>query len=188
MNPSPTPRQQQILELVLMGKRYREVSEVLKIPEGTVKAAMHGLQKLWRVDNLVQLGHCAARAGMVLLLAFVARAQTPVTSSTPPIPGNTVQTSVITSYAPAGASVPGQIVCTVGNPPANRLTTSGSCNLGGTVAFAFSLPVLPVGVGNGASYSIVSAGNSITYLIQQLTAGVISWQVVANGVMASGTL
>jgi hypothetical protein len=125
--------------------------------------------------------HGAAALLMALLLALrLAHAQTPA-------PGNTVQTSVITSYAPAGPSIPGQIVCALANAPANPLSVNGTCAQG-TTSWAFSLPVLPVGVGNGATNTFVSGGNSISYLIQQLTAGVISWQVVANGSMSSGTL
>ena len=47
--------------------------------------------------------------------------------------------------------------------------------------------VIPVGSTSGIVGSFNSGSDAVTWIVQEPTAGVISWQIAANGVMKTGT-
>lgn len=118
---------------------------------------------------------------MALLVAGAAQvhAQTPAA-------GAVTQTTVTTAtaLAPAGATTATQIQCQFSNP--QKPTVHVVCTQNSvTVMTGDWTPA--VGATNGAIGSINLSGNAVTWIIQQLTAGSVTWQIAANGTSQSGT-
>lgn len=89
-----------------------------------------------------------------------------VTSSVTATAGSSPSLSCVVT-APALPAV--HIVCTLGT--ATILTTDATP---------------PVGTTNGFSGTISSGANSVTWILQQLTAGNVTWQITANTATKAG--
>lgn len=99
--------------------------------------------------------------------------------------GSVTQTTVltVTAVAPAAAST-GQLTCQFSNSqkPTVHVVCSQS---GGTVLTMDATPA--VGATAGVVGSLNLSGNAITWIVQQPTAGNVTWQVAANGTAGNGT-
>jgi hypothetical protein len=94
----------------------------------------------------------------------------------------TVQVNTtITATAGSGASA---VSCVLSAPalPAVHLT----CALGGTV-YLTQDATPAVGASSGVSGTVVVGANSVTWLLQQPSAGTVTWQAAANGTAKNGT-
>ncbi len=96
--------------------------------------------------------------------------------------GTVTVSSTISAVAGTGTSA---VTCVMSNPapPGVHMT----CAIGATVVLTQDTTPA-VGATNGAGGSFVSSGNTVTWLIQQPTAGTFTWDIVANGVRKTGTL
>ena len=93
----------------------------------------------------------------------------------------TVTTSVV---AVAGTGATG-VSCTISNP--TRPTIHIACSIGGTVVLTQDATPA-VGSTSGIVGTFLNAGvNSVTWIIQQPTAGTITWNVTANGTTQAGS-
>lgn len=78
----------------------------------------------------------------------------------------------------------GNVTCAISNPAIPAFHTE--CKVDGNVVL--TQDVTPaVGVTNAAVGTFKEGTNIITWLVQQPTAGKLTWQVVANGTQQSGT-
>jgi hypothetical protein len=90
-------------------------------------------------------------------------------------------TSNVTATAGTGTSA---VTCVFSNPSPPAVRTL--CSVGGaTVLTQDATPA--VGATTGAIGSFANATNTVTWQIQQPTAGSITWAVAANGVSRSGS-
>jgi hypothetical protein len=108
---------------------------------------------------------------LIALLALCAAAQTPGTI--------TIGTTVV---ATAGSGA-GSVSCTFSNPASPTVHTA--CTSGTATLSQDSTPA--VGSTNGAVGSFVNGSNNVTWIIQQPTAGSVTWQIAANGTSKTGT-
>ncbi len=89
--------------------------------------------------------------------------------------------ATITAVAGTGTSA---VTCVMTTPalPAVHVV----CSVGSTQMLLMDATPA-VGATNGASGTFSNAGNSVTWILQQATAGTVTWQLAANGVSKSGT-
>lgn len=93
-------------------------------------------------------------------------------------PGTVTETTVRTVLAVAGT-----VSCELSNPasPAIRVV----CKYSTEVTTTTGTPGL--GAASAMQGSSVNAGDSVTWIVQQLTVGVYTYQIAANGTSKSGT-
>ena len=99
--------------------------------------------------------------------------------------GTVTQTTVlsVTAVAPAAAGT-GQLTCVFSNPA--KPTVHVVCSqAGGTILSMDATPA--VGATAGVVGQLNLSGNTITWIVQQPTAGNVTWQVAANGTAGNGT-
>jgi FixJ family two-component response regulator len=60
-----TPREREVLELVIRGKTNKQVANVLGSTERTIKAHRHGVMEKLQVQTLAELVSIAERAGIL---------------------------------------------------------------------------------------------------------------------------
>jgi FixJ family two-component response regulator len=60
-----TPREREVLELVIRGKNNKQVANVLGSTERTIKAHRHGVMEKLQVQTLAELVSIAERAGIL---------------------------------------------------------------------------------------------------------------------------
>ena len=99
--------------------------------------------------------------------------------------GSVTQTTVltVTAAAPAAAGS-SQLTCQFSNPSKPTVHVVCSQN-GGQVLTMDATPA--VGATSGVVGSLNLSGNAITWIVQQTTAGNVTWQIAANGTAGQGT-
>jgi hypothetical protein len=110
------------------------------------------------------------------LLFFFLLASVPLAAQPPA--GTITTTSLSTIIGTAGT-----IICTFTNPspPAfHAVCVAGAASMTQDVTPA-------IGATSGAVGSMNAAPNAITWVVQQPTTGVLTWQIAANGTAKSGT-
>ncbi|MBK8200293.1 MAG: hypothetical protein IPK75_18255 [Acidobacteria bacterium] len=97
--------------------------------------------------------------------------------STAQQPGSVTVTNTVTAIA-------GPITCTLSNPapPAFSMTCSAP---GGATLKQDATPA--VGATSGIVGSFNVGADAVTWIVKQETAGAVTWQVGANGVMKAGS-
>lgn len=65
--PVPSRRERQIIELIARGMSNLEIAEALHYAEGTVKADIRHINKLWNVENRLQIVLRATELGLIVL-------------------------------------------------------------------------------------------------------------------------
>ena len=99
-------------------------------------------------------------------------------------PGSITVTTTVVAAAPAGQASGTQVSCTFSN--ANRPSIHTTCALGGTI-YLVEDATPAVGSTNGTVGSFTVGTNAVTWILQQPTAGNVTWQIAANGTSQSGT-
>jgi len=65
--PAPSSRERQIIELIAKGLSNVEIAEALHYAEGTVKADIRHINRLWNVENRLQIVLRATELGLITL-------------------------------------------------------------------------------------------------------------------------
>ncbi len=66
-SPAPSARERQIIELIARGLSNVEIADELHYAEGTVKADIRHINRLWNVENRLQIVLRAAEIGLIEL-------------------------------------------------------------------------------------------------------------------------
>jgi len=103
---------------------------------------------------------------LILFFAFAALAQQP---------GSVTVTNTVTAVA-------GAITCKLSNPAPPAFTLA--CNASGATLTQSATPA--VGATSGIVGRFNVGADAVTWIVKQETAGVVTWQVAANGVMRAG--
>lgn len=170
-----SPRENEVVRLVAEGKPNKIIAADLGLSLGTVKVYMSKIMRKLNVDSRVGVAMWFLRGGfLLLLLSGVLWSQTG---------GSVTETSLKTVTAAAGTGSTA-VICVFTNPATPTVHTE--CRIGAALVLTQdSTPA--VGATNGAVGSFVNAGNSVTWMVQQPSAGNVTWQIAANGTMKSGT-
>lgn len=91
-----------------------------------------------------------------------------------------VQTTNVVATAGTGTA---QVVCTFTNP--NPPSIHVVCTANGGTYTTDGQP--PIGVTNGTTGSVTYSGNTVNWVLQQQTAGTVTYQIAANAQNKSGT-
>lgn len=96
-------------------------------------------------------------------------------------PGTITVTQIVTAVSGTNGTA---VSCTFSNQAKPAIHTV--CTIGGVAAL--SMDATPaIGAASGAVGSLTVSGNAVTWIITQPTAGVITWQIAANGTTQSGS-